>query len=87
MCEVGCKYTSFMNSGSAIGIIAAVVGAGVPFVKMRTETLAHRRKSIHSSVGKGLRPNDSSAWGTFALDLPLGRPKTQFLSHENRERL
>jgi len=67
-------------------LIAAVVGAGVPFVKMRTETLAHRRKSIHSSVGKGLRPNDSSAWGTFALDLPLGRPKTQFLSHENRER-
>lgn len=66
-------------------LIAAVVGAGVPFVKMRTETLAHRRKSIHSSVGKGLRPNDSSAWGTFALDLPLGRPKTQFLSHENRE--
>jgi hypothetical protein len=67
-------------------LIAAVVGAGVPFVKMRTETLAHRRKSIHSSVGKGLRPNDSSAWGTFALNLPLGRPKTQFLSHENRER-
>jgi hypothetical protein len=67
-------------------LIAAVVGAGVPFVKMRTETLAHRRKSIHSSVGKGLRPNDSSAWGTFALDLPLDRPKTQFLSHENRER-
>lgn len=67
-------------------LTAAVVGAGVPFVKMRTETLAHRRKSIHSSVGKGLRPNDSSAWGTFALDLPLGRLKTQFLSHENRER-
>ncbi len=23
MCEVGCKYTSFMNSGSAIGIIGS----------------------------------------------------------------
>jgi len=30
MCEVGCKYTSFMNSGSAIGITLATDESALP---------------------------------------------------------